>query len=261
MVCLDMNHPDIEAFVNWKVREEIKVAALVEGMKAISGEKASPLDDPRRWAIRPAASGSISATTSTARPTDRQRAEQQQLRAHPGWLLRRGRCGRGVGDGVAHGRGEGEANAARVRRPEAVGRSSYAAWRCADPGVQFDTTINAWHTCPSAGWINASNPCSEYMFLDNTACNLASLNVIRFYDCEKALRRRGVRARDGSVDGRAGDQRADGGVPEPGGRGAELEVSHAGAGLRQSGRDADAGGHPLRQRRRARDLPGASRRC
>ncbi|MCA9298716.1 MAG: vitamin B12-dependent ribonucleotide reductase, partial [Phycisphaerales bacterium] len=61
-------------------------------------------------------------------------------------------------------------------------RVGFCAWRCADPGVQYDTTINAWHTCPSAGRINASNPCSEYMFLDNTACNLASLNVLRFFD-------------------------------------------------------------------------------
>ena len=59
---------------------------------------------------------------------------------------------------------------------------AYAAWRCADPGVQFDSTINAWHTCPEGGRINASNPCSEYMFLDNTACNLASLNLMKFYD-------------------------------------------------------------------------------
>ena len=58
----------------------------------------------------------------------------------------------------------------------------YAAWSCADPGVQFDTTINEWHTCPGEGRINASNPCSEYMFLDDTACNLASLNLMRFYD-------------------------------------------------------------------------------
>src|SRR5207302_1644369 len=55
-----------------------------------------------------------------------------------------------------------------------------AAWQCADPGVQYDTTINAWHTCPTDGRINASNPCSEYMFLDNTACNLASLNLMGF---------------------------------------------------------------------------------
>ncbi len=59
---------------------------------------------------------------------------------------------------------------------------SYAAWACADPGVQFDTTINEWHTCPADGRINASNPCSEYLFLDDTACNLASLNLLKFYD-------------------------------------------------------------------------------
>jgi ribonucleoside-diphosphate reductase alpha chain len=56
---------------------------------------------------------------------------------------------------------------------------AYAAWACADPGVQYDTTINEWHTCPASGRINASNPCSEYMFLDDTACNLASLNLLR----------------------------------------------------------------------------------
>src|SRR5690606_23011776 len=58
----------------------------------------------------------------------------------------------------------------------------FAAWRCADPGVQYDSTINAWHTCPNSGRINASNPCSEYMFLDNTACNLASINLLKLYD-------------------------------------------------------------------------------
>jgi ribonucleoside-diphosphate reductase alpha chain len=62
----------------------------------------------------------------------------------------------------------------------------YAAWASADPGVQFDTTINEWHTCPQGGRINASNPCSEYMFLDNTACNLASLNLIKFYNSDTA---------------------------------------------------------------------------
>src|SRR5262249_16426546 len=59
-----------------------------------------------------------------------------------------------------------------------------AAWSCADPGVQFDTTINEWHTCPADGRINASNPCSEYMFLDATACNLASLNLLKFSSAE-----------------------------------------------------------------------------
>ena len=61
----------------------------------------------------------------------------------------------------------------------------YAAWCCADPGLQFDTTINDWHTCAADGRINGSNPCSEYMFLDDTACNLASMNLIKFLDAEK----------------------------------------------------------------------------
>ncbi len=59
---------------------------------------------------------------------------------------------------------------------------AYSAWSCADPGIQYHTTINEWHTCPEDGEIKASNPCSEYMFLDDTACNLASLNLIKFYD-------------------------------------------------------------------------------
>ncbi len=72
----------------------------------------------------------------------------------------------------------------------------YAAWASADPGLQFNTTINDWHTCPAGGRIRASNPCSEYMFLDDTACNLASLNLLQFYDrAAEALRHRGLRAR------------------------------------------------------------------
>jgi len=70
----------------------------------------------------------------------------------------------------------------KIPAKEVWNQISYAAWRCADPGTQYDTTINEWHTCPSGGRIRASNPCSEYMFLDNTACNLASVNLRRFYD-------------------------------------------------------------------------------
>src|SRR6201999_3120472 len=70
----------------------------------------------------------------------------------------------------------------RLPAREVWNQISYAAWRCADPGTQYDTTINEWHTCPAGGSIRASNPCSEYMFLDNTACNLASVNLRRFYD-------------------------------------------------------------------------------
>ena len=61
---------------------------------------------------------------------------------------------------------------------------AWAAWICADPGTQYDTTINEWHTCPEDGRINASNPCSEYMFLDDTACNLASLNLAQFFSTD-----------------------------------------------------------------------------
>lgn len=71
-----------------------------------------------------------------------------------------------------------------VRAKDLWDQVCYAAWSCADPGIQYDSTINEWHTCPADGRINASNPCSEYMFLDDTACNLASINLIRFYDPE-----------------------------------------------------------------------------
>jgi ribonucleoside-diphosphate reductase alpha chain len=73
----------------------------------------------------------------------------------------------------------------KVPARELWNQISYAAWRCADPGTQYNTTINEWHTCPEGGEIRASNPCSEYMFLDNTACNLASANLMKFFDTEK----------------------------------------------------------------------------
>ena len=73
-----------------------------------------------------------------------------------------------------------------LRARELWDQIAYAAWACADPGVQFDTTINEWHTCPADGRINASNPCSRVMFLDDTACNLASLNLLKFYDARPA---------------------------------------------------------------------------
>src|SRR5207342_886150 len=67
-----------------------------------------------------------------------------------------------------------------VRARDLLRQMAEAAWQCADPGMQYDTTINAWHTCPNSGRINASNPCSEYMHLDDSACNLASLNLMKF---------------------------------------------------------------------------------
>ena len=74
--------------------------------------------------------------------------------------------------------------AKRIPAKELWDKIAHAAWSCADPAIQWDTTINEWHTCPESGRINASNPCSEYMSLDNTSCNLASINLIKFYDAE-----------------------------------------------------------------------------
>ena len=82
-----------------------------------------------------------------------------------------------------------------VDAQELMTKLADAAWRCADPGIQYDTTINRWHTCPDSGRINASNPCSEYMHVDDSACNLASLNLMRFRRDGRLVRHRGLRAR------------------------------------------------------------------
>jgi ribonucleoside-diphosphate reductase alpha chain len=111
---------------------------------------------------------------------------------------------------------------------------SYSAWASADPGIQFDTTINEWHTCPVDGRINASNPCSEYMFLDDTACNLASFNLKYFWDETKheflvENFRHAVRL----VDRHARDFRAHGAVPQQTRRAQELSVPHSRTRLRE----------------------------
>ena len=152
MVCLDLDHPDIEAFVNWKVREEDKVAALVaagyshdfngEAYLTVSGQNSN---------------NSVRIPAAFLDLVDK----------HGTWdLLRRT-------DGKV---------AKSLQAEDLWKQICHAAWSCADPGVQFDDTINDWHTCPDDGRIRASNPCSEYMFLDDTACNLASVNLLRFFD-------------------------------------------------------------------------------
>ncbi|MDX2117096.1 MAG: adenosylcobalamin-dependent ribonucleoside-diphosphate reductase [Planctomycetota bacterium] len=174
MVCLDMDHPDIENFVNWKVREEIKVQALVEGFKQIkkhspdTAKTAKELGLELDYDFNGEAYFTVSGQNSnnSVRIPD---AFFDTLDAGKPWETRYRTSGKLAKTFDS------------VKLWDSIGN---AAWRCADPGVQFDTTINAWHTCPSAGRINASNPCSEYMFLDNTACNLASLNVLKFYNSE-----------------------------------------------------------------------------
>ena len=113
-------------------------------------------------------------------------------------------------------RGDGKV-AKTVQARDLWEKISYAAWACADPGIQFHTTINDWHTCPAGGEIRASNPCSEYMFLDDTACNLASLNLMAFRkDGPKARSVFDVAAFEharAALDHRAGNLGADGAVP------------------------------------------------
>ncbi|MEM8835496.1 MAG: adenosylcobalamin-dependent ribonucleoside-diphosphate reductase [Planctomycetota bacterium] len=180
MVCIDLDHPDIEKFISWKVREELKVAALVEGMKAIAGEKASPSDSETfgETATRLGLvldydfNGESYQTVAGQNANNSVRIPDHffdAIDANGDWELRYR-----MSDEVAE----------TVKAQDLWEQIAYAAWRCADPGVQYDSTINAWHTCPESGRINASNPCSEYMFLDNTACNLASLNLLKFYDEE-----------------------------------------------------------------------------
>ena len=93
----------------------------------------------------------------------------------------------------------------------------HAAWACADPGIQYHDTVNAWHTCPEDGPIRGSNPCSEYMFLDDTACNLASMNLLTFYK-DGEFAGGGLHARHAALDPDAGNQRDDGAVPVEGDR-------------------------------------------
>jgi ribonucleoside-diphosphate reductase alpha chain len=150
MVCLDMDHPEIRDFMQWKMREEKKAHALIaagyssdfngEAYKTISGQNSNNSvrvnDDfmkatmaGGKWQTRMRTTGAVCET----------------LDAKELWTT-----------------------------------LAESAWGCADPGVQYDSTINRWHTCPNSGKINASNPCSEYMFLDDTACNLSSVNLIKF---------------------------------------------------------------------------------
>jgi ribonucleoside-diphosphate reductase alpha chain len=172
MVCLDLDHPDIEGFVNWKVREEVKVAALVEGMKQLNAEQ-KEVAERLKLKLDYDFNGEAYYTVSGQNSNNSVRIPDaffDAIDAGGEWKLIR--------------RTDGKV-AKTLAAADLWKQINFAAWRCADPGVQYDTTINAWHTCPAGGRINASNPCSEYMFLDNTACNLASINLLKFYDSER----------------------------------------------------------------------------
>jgi ribonucleoside-diphosphate reductase alpha chain len=216
MACLDLDHPDILEFVGWKVAEEQKVAALIAGSKAMSehckaiaeatkGGEDDGRFDPRRNpklrdAMRAAREAHLPASfvhrvvdlarqghtdlevdvfdtdwNSAAYATVSGQNSNNSVRVPNEFM----RAVEADDDWALRYRTTGEV-AASVKARELWDAIVLAAWQCADPGVQFDTTINEWHTCPNDGRINASNPCSEYMFLDDTACNLASLNLLAF---------------------------------------------------------------------------------
>jgi ribonucleoside-diphosphate reductase alpha chain len=155
MVILDVDHPDIETFVDWKKVEEDKARLLIQ-------YGGFPADF----------NGEAYATVSGQNSNNSVRVTNDFIEA----VME-------DGDWELINRKDGSVRRT-IKARDLWSKIAEAAWACADPGLQFDTTINEWHTCPAGGRIKASNPCSEYMFLDDTACNLASLNLVKFYDAE-----------------------------------------------------------------------------
>ncbi len=222
MVVVDADHPDIEAYIDWKVKEEQKVAALVTGSKIVRKHLKSVLkacvncEGPGEDCFAPEKNPALKREVKLARRNDVpdgmikrviQFAKQgytqldfdtydtdwdseayltvagqnsnnsvrvtdaflQAVETDGAWNLTRRL------DGKTH---------KTIKARDLWEKIGYAAWASADPGLQYHTTINDWHTCPASGPIRASNPCSEYMFLDDTACNLASLNLLQFRNRE-----------------------------------------------------------------------------
>ena len=218
MVICDADHPDIEEFINWKVKEEQKVASIVAGSKIHEAKLNQIFDAIKTWdggledavdahkngalknAVRDAKKSLIPETyikrvldyakqgyTAIEFPTYDTDWDSEAYASVSGQNSNNSiRVTDAFLDAVKNdenwdlkNRVNGEtARTIRARKLwEDVG---HAAWACADPGIQFHDTVNAWHTCPEDGEIRGSNPCSEYMFLDDTACNLASMNLLKF---------------------------------------------------------------------------------
>ncbi|MEJ2613617.1 MAG: vitamin B12-dependent ribonucleotide reductase, partial [Ignavibacteriaceae bacterium] len=231
MVTLDLDHPDIEEYINWKVVEEQKVASLVAGsklcnyhlnavMKACYDEH--PENDRFNKKLNPKLKHAVLEARKAQIPNNYIERVIQLAKLgfksiefpvydtdwnSEAYFTVSGQNSNNSirvtneymnavindADWNLYWRVEKEKAKIENRNPkpckkikatELWDQISYSAWSCADPGMQFHTTINEWHTCPAEGEIKASNPCSEYMFLDDTACNLASLNLVKFYDTE-----------------------------------------------------------------------------
>ncbi|WAC26858.1 vitamin B12-dependent ribonucleotide reductase [Ancylobacter sp. SL191] len=218
MVVVDVDHPDIETYVDWKVKEEQKVAALVTGSKIVAkhmkavmkacvnceGENGDCYDPEKNPALKREIRAAKKALVpenyihrviqfakqgytdidfpiydtdwdSEAYLTVSGQNSNNSVRVDDDFLT----AVEADGDWNLTSRITGKVTKT-LKAAELWEKIGHAAWACADPGIQFHTTINDWHTCPAAGPIRASNPCSEYMFLDDTACNLASLNLLQF---------------------------------------------------------------------------------
>ncbi len=300
MVVVDVDHPDIEQYIDWKVKEEQKVAALVTGSKTIAhhlkaimracvnceGDGDACFDPQKNPAlkreVRAAKKAQVSENyirrviqfarqgytdidfpiydtdwDSEAYRTVSGQNSNNSVRVNDDFL----RAVESGGDWNLVGRTTGKVTKTMPARDlwEKIGE---AAWASADPGIQFHTTVNDWHTCAASGAIRASNPCSEYMFLDDTACNLASLNLLQFQTGgrQAELRHPVLRARRPPLDDRAGNLRADGPVPVAPHRRAELRVPHPRPRLRQYRRAARCPPASPTIRRKAARLPARSRR-
>ncbi|MCF3638626.1 vitamin B12-dependent ribonucleotide reductase [Rhizobium sp. TRM95111] len=220
MVVVDIDHPDIEDYINWKVKEEQKVAALVTGSKIVAGHLKAIMKacvncsadngacfDPNE---NPALKREIRAAKKSQVPENyikrviqfaKQGYKDIEFKTYDtdwdseAYLTVSGQNSnnsvslkddflRAVeNDGTWNLTARKDGRVMKTLKARDLWEQiSYAAWASADPGLHFNTTMNDWHTCPAAGPIRASNPCSEYMFLDDTACNLASLNLLQFKD-------------------------------------------------------------------------------
>ena len=220
MVVVDVDHPDIEAYVDWKVNEERKVAALAAGSKVVKRHLKAIFracvncegsgDDCFNVDMNPALKREVKAARKNDVPEGivkqviqyaRQGYSQLDFDTYDtdweseAYLTVSGQNSNNsvrVTDTFLQAvENDGDWNLTRrldgkvaktMKARSLWEKIGYAAWASADPGIQYHTTINDWHTCPELGPIRASNPCSEYMFLDDTACNLASLNLIQFRD-------------------------------------------------------------------------------
>ena len=212
MISLDLDHPEIENLIWWKVREEEKVADLVAGSKILK-KRLGKLIDLAKGKENPLDNAEIQKAIQTALQDEipvnylvraLELAKQgyslplQEFDTHyesEAYLTVSGQNSNNSlripnsffeilpenGSWELKARTDGSVMKT-IPASELWDQIGYCAWACADPGIQYDTTINEWHTCPEGGKINGSNPCAEYNFLDDTACNLASINLVKFYD-------------------------------------------------------------------------------